>query len=316
MSRTSYFFDAGPAKNPVYTGLLKLPKPVYGIVGVILFVVLAFGIVLAVGLPLQVVLTGLKGNPLLVGGLELIGSSAVLWIIFLIYGRRAGFRSVGFAPERIVSRVLFGILLGLLLATTASLLTFVVRGTAVTFTWQVVTTPAFWGGCALLFVAYVIQGGSEELVFRSMLPKFLARKYGAIGVIVLPTVAFSAAHIVPALKDPLVFLSTGMAGLLFALVAYASNSLWLGIAFHTAYNFGSSFLLAQLLTPAGAASATAPTDSAISSLVTAGVTLVGVIAAYLALRARRPDWRSERIADRTPVPASGPRESAEADVIS
>jgi len=300
----TYFFDTTVVKNRIYARMLKLPKLVYGIVGVIVFFAAIFAVITAGGLLAQLASAGVK-DKVLAGVIPLAAGFGLVWVGFLIYARKVGFRAVGFGRGGVAKKIVLGLVLGLVLAAAVMLFTLLLTGTPIVFNGAVFATSSFWTGVGITFVAYMIQGSAEEFVYRSMLPKFLARKYGAIGIIVLSTIAFSIAHFVNGIKDPTVFLYTGTLGLFFVLLALATESLWTVTAMHGAYNFSVGFLSTQVLTVSEG------NDSGITSqLVTTGVGILGVIIVLVVLRIKRPGWQHEHLSTETAATAPANPERA------
>lgn len=91
------------------------------------------------------------------------------------------------------------------------------------------------------FAAVVAAPAAEELLFRGVLQRWLARRFGPVAGIGLSALVFGAAH-ATSWPDPLplVLLGIGL-GISFQ----ATRSLWAPIAFHAGFN-GSMLLLVAL----------------------------------------------------------------------
>ena len=301
----TYFFDTTPVKNRIYARVLTLPKLVYGILGVLVFMA-AVVVAITVGqIAVAWATAGIK-DAALVEAIPKVLGFGLMWAGFLIYARKAGFRAVGFGHGGGAKKIVLGLVGGLVLAVAVILPGLLIPGTSFTFNGAAFTTPTFWTGAAITFVTVIIQGGAEELVFRSMLPKFLARKYGAIGIIVLSAIAFSLMHFTPALKNPTVFLYTAALGLFFVVLAFATRSLWVVAALHAAYNFGVGYLTEQVIV--------APEiNILVVQLVTTGVGILAAVIVLIVLRVKRPGWQHERLTiDQAPTEPVDAEPSADA----
>ena len=95
---------------------------------------------------------------------------------------------------------------------------------------------------ALAFAAFVflVQGGAEEVVFRGWLMSTLAARWGARWAVIVSSVAFMLFHI-HVFASGLLFgiaamAGVGMMGLVFALLALLTRSVWEAVAAHGAFN--------------------------------------------------------------------------------
>jgi len=95
------------------------------------------------------------------------------------------------------------------------------------------------GLVAVLGCLALAPGFAEELLFRGLLQRTLARPLGRVGAIVATAVAFGALHI-----DPAQGTAAALIGLYLGAVAMASGSTWPAIACHVANNFAGALLAA------------------------------------------------------------------------
>lgn len=106
---------------------------------------------------------------------------------------------------------------------------------------------SFFGFDPLILIAFLIaitiQSGAEELVDRFYLYQKLRRRYISPWVAILGnSLVFAAKHIL----NPGFTLISGMqifmVGLIFSLLVYYYDGLWIAIAFHTAWNFTQNII--------------------------------------------------------------------------
>jgi uncharacterized protein len=114
---------------------------------------------------------------------------------------------------------------------------------------------AYWG--ALQLFAFLLVGLSEEYIFRGYIQFTLTRGLVSIGNLVSPqrarTVAFWIAAILTSAlflyahtrntgETPLGLFQVFLAGVVFVVALWRTGSLWWGIGFHMAWDWGQSFL--------------------------------------------------------------------------
>ena len=96
----------------------------------------------------------------------------------------------------------------------------------------------------LLFIAIFIQSSSEEMACRGFLYQKLRRSYRHPLVAILgSSVLFGLIHIFNPGVNALAIISIILVGLFCALIVYYFDSIWLAMAFHTAWNYTQSILL-------------------------------------------------------------------------
>jgi membrane protease YdiL (CAAX protease family) len=91
-------------------------------------------------------------------------------------------------------------------------------------------------------VAFLLVGLSEELFFRGYVQSALARGIGFWPAAVLISIAFGAFHVGNPGESYAGLAGVVVAGLVFCLLLRVSGSLWLGIGFHTAWDWSQSYL--------------------------------------------------------------------------
>jgi len=155
--------------------------------------------------------------------------------ITLFYIRRIEkrpLRTIGLSRERILRRYVAGVGIGAALV-------------ALTALPDLLAGPISWKGFTpivpVYFAAFVIQGASEEVLFRGFLLSAISRRIGVFWAAVLSSTLFAAMHIAT-LEGVLDFLVIFLIGFLLAMITVRTNSLWAACGLHSTWNFVSGLL--------------------------------------------------------------------------
>jgi membrane protease YdiL (CAAX protease family) len=175
------------------------------------------------------------------------------WIMATLEGRRIS--AFGLGGERPIARLLAGVFWGLL---AISLLVFTLHSLhLLVFDARLDHSGSilFWGLTQLF--AFFLVGLSEEYIFRGYIQFTLTRGMVAVGNLFSPrharTIAFWAASVItsaifliahkPNVGEDWIGLSqVFLIGLVFLLALWRTGSLWWGVGFHMAWDWGQSFL--------------------------------------------------------------------------
>lgn len=178
-----------------------------------------------------------------------LGAYFLIYLWRRFYENR-NFRSIGFAKnER--SKFIYGWLLGLA-ATTVIASTLVLWGGAEA---QIVASPStllpLAASMIILPLAWVVQGGSEELIFRGFLLQSLTHYRGFFIATLISSVCFSLVHFENGQPSWLFFSGYFTLGVFLCLFAKRQNSLWGPVGFHAAWNFSNVTLFGVTTIDAG-----------------------------------------------------------------
>lgn len=99
------------------------------------------------------------------------------------------------------------------------------------------TEPWPWLRVVGLLPLVLLQSGTEELVCRGYLLRTSLRVLGPVSSTALVSLFFGALHLLNPETSVLSFASTVLIGVLFSIVTLKTNSLWVAIGLHTAWNF-------------------------------------------------------------------------------
>ena len=88
-----------------------------------------------------------------------------------------------------------------------------------------------------LLIGYMIQGMSEEIIFRGVVQSKLNRLLSSKASIILTALAFAAMHLVNSGMTVIAFLDLIVFSLIMGIIRQQTDSLWFVCAYHSAWNF-------------------------------------------------------------------------------
>lgn len=141
--------------------------------------------------------------------------------------------SLGLKGNNSVKDYGLGIVIGLALICSTFLINFVFDSISVStnpkgISWTFVILSAF---------AYMIQSFNEELICRGLLMNSIASRKGPIAGILINTIFFGVLHLLSPGVTILSFINVILFGLIFSLIFYKTNSLWVVSAIHFIWNY-------------------------------------------------------------------------------
>lgn len=89
----------------------------------------------------------------------------------------------------------------------------------------------------LIIIGWIFQGFEEELVTRSILMNYFASKYNVLAGIIINSLIFSLLHLGNNAFSPLAAINIFLVGILFSLLFYISDDIFLPAAAHSFWNF-------------------------------------------------------------------------------
>ena len=111
---------------------------------------------------------------------------------------------------------------------------------------EALTRPAALGALGFAGLVFLVQGGAEEVVFRGWLMSTLAARWGVRAAVIVSSAAFMLFHVhvfVSGLWFGIAALAgIGMMGLVFALLALVTRTVWEAVAAHGAFNAAAVIL--------------------------------------------------------------------------
>lgn len=89
----------------------------------------------------------------------------------------------------------------------------------------------------LIIIGWIFQGFEEEFVTRSILMNYFASKYNVLAGILINSLIFSLLHLGNNAFSPLAAINIFLVGILFSLLFYISDDIFLSAAAHSFWNF-------------------------------------------------------------------------------
>ncbi|MCO5432973.1 CPBP family intramembrane metalloprotease [Enterococcus faecalis] len=155
---------------------------------------------------------------------------------FLLFSKKyekRSLQSLGITFANLPLNMLIGWLLGLLLISAVFVINLLTNSISTSFNANSIS----WIYVVSAFFGYLVQGTMEEILCRGIIMNSVASKYNVLLGIIVNTLVFSLLH---GLNPSITFLALAnifFAGLLFSLVFYLSDNIFLVGAFHAAWNF-------------------------------------------------------------------------------
>ena len=141
---------------------------------------------------------------------------------------------LGLPREHIARRYLTGLLTGLVLMGSVFTILVVTGQIKVTgFGIELSSLPLFF---AFIFM-WLFQGACEEIMFRGYMMPRIAARYGLIPAIAVSSILFCLFHGMNPGFTVLALVNLILISILFALIAYFTDNIWIVCAAHTMWNF-------------------------------------------------------------------------------
>ena len=160
------------------------------------------------------------------------GFGTLISIIYCRFFEARPMRSMGFTKEKVLTHYLRGLLTGAVLMSAITLLSVICRGNNIAL-----CSNINFGLIGLYFLGFLVQGMSEEVIFRGFLMNTIAGRFHAFIAIGISAVAFSLAHVMNPGFGVLVFINLAMFGVFASLYMIAFDDIWGACAIHSVWNF-------------------------------------------------------------------------------
>ncbi len=160
------------------------------------------------------------------------GFGTLISIIYCRFFEARPMRSMGFTKEKALTHYLRGLLTGAVLMSAITLLSVICRGNNIAL-----CSNINFGLIGLYFLGFLVQGMSEEVIFRGFLMNTIAGRFHAFIAIGISAVAFSLAHVMNPGFGVLVFINLAMFGVFASLYMIAFDDIWGACAIHSVWNF-------------------------------------------------------------------------------
>lgn len=208
---------------------LKKTNPVFTVV--IIFLLMQIPGVIFAPLFSNVILGNYNPDYFLLFNLFLTIFVAILGYLFARKYQKRNKESLGLVKNS--KNYLKGILIGLLMILSVVLLLKISGFSTFTINISQVSLPIF----VLFILGWAIQGFEEELITRSILMNYFAVNNGVMGGIVINSLIFAILHLGNPAFGILPFINIMLIGIVFSLLFYISDDIFLPAAAHSFWNF-------------------------------------------------------------------------------
>lgn len=157
----------------------------------------------------------------------------ILIIIYCKFVEKRTLPSLGITKKRFPINYLIGVLIGLAMISSTFLINFLLGSISVSINPNSIN----WTFIILSLFGYIIQGFNEELLCRGFLMNAIASKKGPLVGILLNSFFFGALHLLNPNVTFLSFINISLVGIIFSLIFYKTNNLWIVGAMHSIWNF-------------------------------------------------------------------------------
>lgn len=162
-------------------------------------------------------------------------STAVMIIAVLVYTLKIAkwpIRALGIKKERFVQNYLVGILFGFTIFSIAVLICVVTGAVDITLSNDNMKylLPVF-------FLAWMVQGFSEEILCRGWLMVSVGRKYSTLTAIIVNSLVFAALHLLNPGISVLAIINLFLFGVFASLLFLVTENIWMVAALHSVWNF-------------------------------------------------------------------------------
>lgn len=157
----------------------------------------------------------------------------ILIIIYCKFVEKRTLPSLGITKKRFPINYLIGVLIGLAMISSTFLINFLLGSISVSINPNSINLTFI----ILSLFGYIIQGFNEEILCRGFLMNAIASKKGPLVGILLNSFFFGALHLLNPNVTFLSFINISLVGIIFSLIFYKTNNLWIVGAMHSIWNF-------------------------------------------------------------------------------
>lgn len=175
----------------------------------------------------------LKGEESMILQLFATGAATVVMLLYVKFAEKRPLRTMGFVKKRAVTDYLLGMVIAFVMF--SACIGMCVATGAMEFNGYVLNGRYI--SLALLFVGFIIQGMSEEVICRGFMMTSFGSKAGAFAGMLFNSLVFGALHLNNAGIAPLAEVNLILFGVFMSVMVLKLNSIWMVCAIHSIWNF-------------------------------------------------------------------------------
>ncbi len=182
-------YGANPHLHPIYAALVWVVA--------VMVMVLGQGLAAIPGAMVFGLDLGIEEDPvnLLYVLVAMFGFGAVLSLLWVRFVENRPLASIGLRKEAALKRFARGLALGLGFCAVVVLTIFMLGGYNIVALAPVLKTPSALIMIMLIFVGFIIQGSTEEILMRGWVMSAMAARFGLVIAIVVNSTVFAALHL-------------------------------------------------------------------------------------------------------------------------
>ncbi|PID83536.1 hypothetical protein CSB11_00790 [Candidatus Campbellbacteria bacterium] len=213
------------------------------IIPIVIALVANMGIEMLTSIGIEMVLPTPEGKMISLGGTIGMFLNIVLSIILIINVSKIKVKDLGLGLKGVFGKVFIGMITGLAVLSLVGFSIYSLGGIEITYSFK----PEFMFPILLGLVFFILQGTSEELIFRAYLMTHFSKKMGIPLAVLFSSIFFTLIHalnpgmVVMAIVNLMVF------SVVFSMVYLISGNLWFTGIFHGLWNFSQGLLWGSLV---------------------------------------------------------------------
>ena len=219
------------------------------ILEILMFIGVFFVATLVEGIPLVIMqLSGLfTWDGLMAANLFMTIAMIVVTMLFCKLIQNRKMRTLGFKKPSMWKEYGIGLVVGFVMMAVIVLVGVITGSMSLTFNPEAATGAGI-GMLVLLFVGFVFQGMSEEVLCRGYFLVSLARKKGNMWMaVIVNAIAFAALHLLNAGIAPLAFVNLVLFGIFASVYFIKRGNIWGIAAIHSIWNFAQGNIFGVLV---------------------------------------------------------------------
>ncbi len=175
----------------------------------------------------------MTGEEKIIAQLFVTGVATIFIMLYVKFDEKRPMRTMGFVKKHAVTDYLLGMVIAF--AMFSACIGMCVATGAMEFNGYVL--DGHYISLALLFVGFIIQGMSEEVICRGFMMTSFGSKAGAFAGMMFNSLVFGALHLGNAGIAPLAMVNLVLFGVFMSILMLKLNSIWMICAIHSVWNF-------------------------------------------------------------------------------